>query len=241
MPTQQRLSEVFVELADTLVDDFDVVEFLTTLAHRCAELFDAAEAGVVLGDEAGSLRSVASSTEVARMLDLFELQNEEGPCLDCFRSGRPIVNRSLEEAGAWPAFAPEAIRLGFRAVHAVPMRLRGTVIGAVNLFTTSTRPLSNDDISMAQALADVATISLLQERGIREARVLNEQLQSALHSRVVIEQAKGVLAERRQVDMGRAFELLRRHARRANQKLSDVAIGVVNGTVEPDEVDGPEP
>jgi GAF domain-containing protein len=231
MPTQQRLSEVFVELADTLVADFDVVEFLTTLAHRCAELFEAAEAGVVLGDETGTLRSVASSTEVARMLDLFELQNQEGPCLDCFRSGLPIVNRSLADPGAWPRFASEAQRLGFRMVHAVPMRLRGQVIGAVNIFSTAVEHLSEDDVAVAQALADVATIALLQERGIREARVLNEQLQSALHSRVVIEQAKGVLAERRQVDVGRAFELLRSHARSTNQKLGDVATAVIEGTL----------
>jgi GAF domain-containing protein len=231
MPTQQRLSKVFVELADTLVADFDVVEFLTTLAHRCAELFEAAEAGVVLGDETGTLRSVASSSEAARMLDLFELQNQEGPCLDCFRTGLPIVNRSLADPGAWPRFASEAQRLGFRMVHAVPMRLRGTVIGAVNIFSTAVQHLSEDDVAVAQALADVATIALLQERGIREARVLNEQLQSALHSRVLIEQAKGVLAERRQVDVGRAFELLRSHARSTNQKLGDVAIAVIEGTL----------
>ncbi|MGH9086419.1 MAG: ANTAR domain-containing protein [Acidimicrobiales bacterium] len=231
MRTQQRLSQVFVELADTLVADFDVVEFLTTLAHRCAEVFDAAEAGVVLGDESGNLRSVASSTEVARMLDLFELQNQEGPCLDCFRSGLPIVNRSLADPDAWPRFAPEAQRLGFRMVHAVPMRLRGQVIGAVNIFSTAVEHLSEDDVAVARALADVATIALLQERGIREARVLNEQLQGALHSRVVIEQAKGVLAERRQVDMARAFELLRSHARSTNQKLGDVATAVIEGTL----------
>ena len=237
MPTQQRLSEVFVELADTLVADFDVVEFLTTLAHRCAELFEAAEAGVVLGDESGTLRSVASSTEVARMLDLYELQNQEGPCLDCFRSGVPIVNRSLADPGAWPRFASEAERLGFRMVHAVPMRLRGTVIGAVNIFSIAVEHLSEDDVAVAQALADVATIALLQERGIREARVLNEQLQSALHSRVVIEQAKGVLAERRQVDVGRAFELLRTHARSTNQKLGDVARAVIEGTLSAEELE----
>ncbi len=239
MPTQQRLSQVFVELADTLVADFDVVEFLTTLAHRCAELFEAAEAGVVLGDETGTLRSVASSAEAARMLDLFELQTQEGPCLDCFRSGLPVVNRSLDDPGSWPRFSPEARRLGYRMVHAVPMRLRGNVIGAVNLFSTEVERLTEDDVAVAQALADVATIALLQERGMREARVLNEQLQGALHSRVVIEQAKGVLAERRQVDMGRAFALLRAHARDTNQRLSDVAVAVVDGSVGADMLGDP--
>ena len=237
MPTQERLSQVFVELADTLVADFDVVDFLTVLAHRCAELLDAAEAGVMLVDETGGLRSVASSTEAARLLELFELQNQEGPCLDCFESSTPLVNQHLASAEQWPTFAPEALRLGYRSVHAVPMRLRGQVIGAVNIFTTNEVLLADADVAVAQALADVATIALLQERGLREARVLNEQLQGALHSRVVIEQAKGVLAERRQVDMAGAFDLLRGHARTTNQKLGDVAGAVVDGTLSPDELD----
>lgn len=231
MPTQDRLVQVFVELADTLVADFDVVEFLTTLALRTAELLGASEAGVVLADEGGVLRSVASSTETARLLDLFELQNEEGPCLDCYRSGEAIVNASLAGVSPWPRFGPEALRLGYRVVHAVPMRLRGDVIGAVNVFTTDDSSLTGTDIELAQALADVATIALLQERGIREARLLNEQLQVALHSRVLIEQAKGVLAERRNVDMDVAFELLRSHARTTNRRLSDVSAAVVDGSV----------
>jgi GAF domain-containing protein len=237
MPTQERLSQVFVELADTLVADFDVVDFLTILAHRCAELLHAAEAGVMLADETGGLRSIASSTEAARLLELFELQSQEGPCLDCFESGTPLVNQSLASAEQWPTFAPEAMRLGYRAVHAVPMRLRGQVIGAVNVFSTDDVLLADTDVVVAQALADVATIALLQERGLREARVLNEQLQGALHSRVLIEQAKGVLSERRQVDMAGAFELLRRHARTTNQKLNDVAVAVVDGTLSPDALD----
>jgi len=232
MATQERVGEVFVELADTLVDVFDVVEFLTTLAHRTAELLGATEAGVVLVDEAGALRSVASSSETARLLDLFELQNQEGPCLDSFRSGTPIVNASLEAPDRWPTFGPEARRLGFRFAHAVPMRLRERIIGAVNIFTTDDAHLGDAEVALAKALADIATISLLQERNVREARVLNEQLQAALHSRVVIEQAKGTLAERRHIEMDRAFELLRSHARDTNQKLSDVAVAVLDGTLD---------
>jgi len=232
MPAQRRVSEVFVELADTLVDVFDVVEFLTTLAHRSAELLSATAVGVVLVDESGTLRSVASSSETARLLDLFELQNQEGPCLDSFRSGTAIVNASLEEPDRWPSFGPEARRLGFRLAHAVPMRLRDRVIGAVNIFTTNGATLDDTDAGLAQALADIATIALLQERGIREARVLNEQLQAALHSRVVIEQAKGTLAERRQIEMDEAFELLRRHARSTNEKLSDVAVALLDGSLD---------
>jgi GAF domain-containing protein len=231
MAEQQRLSEVFVELADTLVDDFDVVEFLTTLAHRSAELLHAAEAGVVLADERDVLRSVASSTETARLLDLFELQNQEGPCLDCFRLGEQVLNQSLGDPNPWPAFAPEARRLGYAMVHALPMQLRGRVIGAVNVFATDDRPLSAAEVAVGQALADIATIGLLQERGMREARQLSERLQSALHSRVVIEQAKGVLAERGGLDLDDAFEVIRQHARSTNQKLSDVAAGVVEDRI----------
>ncbi|MET0904384.1 MAG: GAF and ANTAR domain-containing protein [Acidimicrobiales bacterium] len=240
MAAQQRVSEVFVELADTLVDVFDVVEFLTTLADRIAELLDASAAGVVLADESGALRSVASSNETARLLDLFELQNQEGPCLDCFRTGNPIVNASLLPPDRWPTFGPEARRLGFHYAHAVPMRLRERVIGAVNIFTTEPTQLADPDVALARALADIATIALLQERSIREARVLNEQLQAALHSRVVIEQAKGMLAERRQIEMDAAFALLRSHARNHNQKLSDVAIALLDGTLTSESL-GPSP
>ena len=234
MIEQERVSEVFVELADTLVDDFDLVEFLTTLAHRTSELLRASETGIILADESGTLRSVASSSETARLLDLFELQNEEGPCLDCYRSGTPIVNAALDPPDRWPTLGPEARRLGFRYAHAVPMRLRERVIGAVNIFTADDTQLSDPDVALARGLAEIATISLLQERNIREARVLNEQLQGALHSRVVIEQAKGVLAERLQVEMGEAFARLRGHARNTNQKLSDVASAVLDGGLSAD-------
>ena len=237
LPREDRLAQVFVELADTLVADFDVVEFLTTLAHRTAELLHAADAGVVLADERGVLRSVASSTEAAQLLDLFEIQSDEGPCLDCYRSGVAVVNASLERPDRWPTFSPEARRLGYLGVHAIPMRLRGEVIGAVNIFTTSDVTLVPAEVELAQGLADVATISLLQERGIREARLLNEQLQAALHSRVVIEQAKGMLAERRGIELAEAFELLRGHARSANRKLGEVAAGILDGTVTAEALD----
>ena len=239
MATPQRLGEVFVEVADTLVADFDIVEFLTTLAHRTAELLGAAEAGVVLADTSGTLRSVASSSDAARVLDLFEIQNEEGPCLDCFRSGVPIVNHSLDgDSGHWPSFTREATRLGYHVVHALPMRLRGQVIGAINLFATDDARFDDSQIALAQALADVATIAILQERSLREARVLSEQLQSALQSRVLIEQAKGMLSERRGIDLDRAFELLRSHARRSNRRLSEVALALVNDELPDDWSDG---
>jgi hypothetical protein len=226
----QRISQVFVELADTLVTDFDVVDFMTTLADRCVELLDATEAGVVLADEHGVLRSVASSNDAARMLELFELQNQEGPCLDCYRTGEQLLNYSLAPPDAhWPRFGPEARRLGFSVVHALPMRLRGQVLGAVNVFGSGGPDLTQEGIDVGQAFADVATIGLLQERGMRQARVLNEQLQGALTSRIVIEQAKGMLAERRQLDMQAAFEELRSYARRTNQRLTDVAQSLLEG------------
>ena len=229
MIDSERLSRVFVELADTLVSDFDIVEFMTTLADRCVELLGADEAGVVLADEQGILRSVASSNETARLLELFEIQNQEGPCLDCYRTGEQLLNQFLVTPDQWPVFGPEARRLGFTVVHALPMRLRGRVIGAVNVFGSSAAELDPIDIEVGQALADVATVGLLQERTIREARILNEQLQGALTSRVVIEQAKGVLAERLKVEMDVAFTLLREHARRNSQRLSLVATALVEG------------
>lgn len=232
MADQQRLGRVFVELADTLVTDFDVVEFMTMLAYRCVELLGAREAGVVLADERGQLRSVASSHESAHLLELFELQNQEGPCLDCYRTGQPIVNQSLAPPdNRWPRFGVEARRLGFTTVHALPMRLRGEVIGAVNIFASSATALTRAEVEVAQALADVATVGLLQERSLREARLVNEQLQGALNSRIVIEQAKGMLAERRGIEMDAAFDILRTYARNTNQKLSAVAQSLLAGTL----------
>ena len=232
MVDQQRLGRVFVELADTLVTDFDVVDFMAILADRVVELLGAREAGVVLADERGLLRSVASSHDSAHLLDLFELQNEEGPCLDCYRTGEPILNHSLAPPDdQWPNFAREARRLGFATVHALPMRLRGEVIGAVNIFASTPTALTPGEIEVGQALADVATVGLLQERSLREARLLNEQLQSALNSRIVIEQAKGMLAERNGIEMEAAFEALRAYARSTNQKLGTVAQSLLAGTL----------
>ena len=232
MTDPQRLSQVLIELADTLVDDFDVVDFMATLASRCVELLGAHEAGVMLADPQGALRAVASSSERARVLELYELQNEEGPCLDCYRSGEAVVNQPLDEPQPrWPRFAPEARRLGFSAVHALPMRLRGEVIGAINIFNVANGDLSPIDVEVGQALADVATIGLLQHRSVREARVLSEQLQVALTSRVILEQAKGVLSERASLDMPTAFGTLRSYARARGLPLSEVAGAVVDGTL----------
>ena len=242
MLRETLLARTFVELADTLVDDFDVVELLTMLADRCVEVLEVSAAGLMLVAPEGDLRVVASSGETMRPLELFEIQAQEGPCLDCFRSGDPVINQDLTTVnGRWPRFAPEAIEAGFRSVHALPMRLRGKIIGAVNLFRAGQGTLIEADVAAGQALADVATIAILQHRATREAHVLNDQLNYALNSRVVIEQAKGVLAERTGDDMERAFGRLRARARAHNRRLADVAREVVDGTLPAGALDQPPP
>jgi transcriptional regulator with GAF, ATPase, and Fis domain len=228
---ERQLVETFVEVADTLVDDFDVIDLLLTLAGRCVRLLDVDAAGIMLIDRRGHLHAAAASTESARLVELFELQSDAGPCVDCCRTGSPVVNADLQaNAERWPRFAEAARESGFVAVHALPLRLRQTVIGALNLFSAGSRVLTEDDVRAGQALADVATIGILAQRGLHQAELLAEQLQSALNSRIVIEQAKGVLAERRQISVDEAFRLLREHARSHNLRLSDVAREVAEGS-----------
>ena len=232
MRKQNRLAQTFVELADTLVADFDIVDFLHTLVDRCAELFEVAEAGVMLADQRGGLRVVASSNERARLLELFEIQNEEGPCLDCFRTGKAVAAENLEsDAERWPLFTVEALTAGFRSVDALALRCQTQVIGALNLFRISPGALGDDDLVAAQAMADVATIGILQQQAVHEARVLVEQLQKALNSRIILEQAKGVLAERAHVSLDQAFAMLRGYARNHNVRLRDVAELLIAGKV----------
>jgi GAF domain-containing protein len=226
---EAQLNRTFVELADTLVNDFDVAEFLHTLATRCVELFEVDAAGLMLADARGTLRVVGSSDEQTRILELFEIQNEEGPCLDCYRTGELVVEEDVEHGGRWPRFREEAIGAGFRAVMAMPMKLRDEVVGALNLFRAEPGGLDAADREACRALADVATIALLQERALREARLMSEQLQRALNSRVIIEQAKGVLAGQAGVDMDTAFKVLRGYARSNNLLLADVARDLAEG------------
>jgi GAF domain-containing protein len=225
------LSETFVELADTMVVGFDVIEFLHVLTDRSVELLDASAAGLLLADPRGELQVVAASSEQARLLELFQIQHDQGPCLDCFRGGEPVTVTDLDAAaGRWPRFAPAAKRTGFGAVQALPMRLRAQVIGALNLFRAAPGPFGQAETRVAQAMADVATISLLHERSLRRSETLNEQLQAALNSRVTIEQAKGKLAERAGVSMDRAFDILRSYARSRNRRLSELARAFVDGS-----------
>lgn len=232
MPREAVLVKTLVELADTLVADFDVVELLTLVADRCVELLDVSAAGLMVVAPEGDLRVMASSSDAMRLLELFELQAEEGPCLDCYRRGAAVMNEELSAAHhRWPRFTPEALTAGYRTVHALPMRLRGAVIGALNLFHMEPGRMAQEDVDAAQALADLATIAILQHRAASQAQIVNEQLTSALNSRITIEQAKGMLAERETVDMERAFAMLRNHARNHNRRLADVAADVISGSL----------
>jgi GAF domain-containing protein len=242
MARETVLARTLVELADTLVDDFDVVELLTLLTDRCVDVLDVAAAGLMLVAPEGDLRVMASSSETMRVLELFELQAQEGPCLECYRTGERVANANLAVLGGpWPRFAAEALEAGFKSALALPMRLRGSVIGALNLFHIEPGELREADVLAAQAFADVATIAILQHRAVLEAQVVNEQLNNALNSRVLIEQAKGVLSERSGLNMEQAFALLRNHARNHNLRLSDVARDVIEDTLPVGRLDPPPP
>jgi GAF domain-containing protein len=228
--TDVQLADVFVEMADTLVDDFDMIDFLHVLTERCVQLLGVSAAGLLLTDGQDTLQVVAASSERTRLLELFQLQTDQGPCVDCFRTGQPVSVADLPSAGRWPRFAAAAADVGFTAVHALPMRLRTEVIGALNFFDTDPGALDAGKLRVGQALADVATIGLLQHRAISQRDALTEQLQTALNSRVLIEQAKGMVAERLHLDLAEAFTLIRGSARSHNRRLSDLAQAIVDGS-----------
>jgi GAF domain-containing protein len=229
----ERLAQTFVELADTLVAGYDLMEFLQTLTERCVELLEVDAAGLLLADAHGTLQLVAASTEQARVAELFQIQNDEGPCLDCFNTGQAVTISDIaaEQASArWPRFAAAAQEMGFAGVHAIPMRLRDQVIGTLNLFRSAPNDLDPAVARAARALVDVATIGILQERAIHQQELVASQLQVALNSRVMIEQAKGILAERLQITPDEAFLMLRHYARDHNHPLTLLAGDVIRGT-----------
>lgn len=229
--TAERIAEVFVEVADTLVGDFDLVEFLQMVTRRTSEVVDVAAVGLLMADHQGQLQFMAASDERAHLLELLQVQAHEGPCQDCYRDRKPVMNADLRGASdRWPQFAPRAVAAGFQSVHVFPLRLRTEVIGALNLFGTGAGQLTPADVAIVQALADVATIGLIQERAIHRAEVLSEQLQGALNSRISIEQAKGAIAQIRGCTVDEAFELLRTYCRRNNLRLGEVAHAIGIGS-----------
>ena len=235
MTREADIVRSLVEMADTLVDDYDVVDLLTGLAGRCVNLLGASAAGVMLAAPSGRLGLVASSSEAMRLLELFELQAQEGPCLDAFHSGETVEHEILTaDSGRWQRFTRAALEVGFRSAFAVPLRWRDRTLGALNILSASPQPMAEADRIVARAFADLAAVSIVQHRASAEARRLNEQLSAALSSRVVIEQAKGVISERASINLAEAFARLRRYARSNNLRLTDVAQDAVNGTLHQD-------
>jgi len=228
MTRENDLVAAFVQAADTLVEDFDVIEFLHTLTENCVRVLEVEAAGLMIADHLGQLHAGAASSENARLLELFELQADAGPCLDAYRTGMPVVNADLHaNHDRWPQFAQAAESAGYISVHALPLRLRTAVIGALNLFCAHPGPLSEQDVRTGQALADVATIGILAQRTLHQAGLITIQLQGALNSRVTIEQAKGVLAERHHIAVDAALALLRDYADSHGMHLSEVCRIVV--------------
>ena len=242
MPREDSsLIATFVELADSLVDDFDVIDLLTMLSNRCVDTLGVDASGVLLAAPGGELQVIASSSETMQMLELLQIQSNEGPCVDCFRSGEAIVNQSLAESrNLWPTFTPMALQEGYVSVYCLPLRLRGRSVGALNMFRSSDGPFKPEDALVAKGFADIATIAILQYRTIHDAGILNEQLSNALNSRIVIEQAKGMISQANQCGMDNAFERLRAHSRNHNLGLTQVARSIVTGELAPNQVDLPK-
>jgi GAF domain-containing protein len=233
MSREADVVKSLVEMADTLAGDYDIVDMLTGLADRCVRLLGVSAAGVMLASPAGGLGLVASSSEAMRLLELFELQAQEGPCLDAFRTGEPVAHENLEAGvGRWPSFSAAALQAGFASALALPLRLREATLGALNLLGATRAPMTEADLIVARAFADLAALSIAQYRASAEAQRLNEQLSGALTSRVVIEQAKGVISERAGVDLAEAFARLRTYARNHNLRLTDVAQAAMDGTLD---------
>lgn len=226
-PRERKVVDAFVDLADTMVEDYDVLDFLHRLLDHALPLLPVDDGGVLLHHD-GELRVVAASSEDAATVELFEVQHAEGPCMDAYRRGEAVAVERLEDnAERWPVFVPKALEHGWRSAYAVPMRLRADHIGALNLFARDHAVLDGRDRRLIRGLADVATIGILRERQTADRDETVRQLQVALESRVVIEQAKGRIVERSGCDMSEAFDRLRTHARQHRRRLGDVALAVI--------------
>jgi GAF domain-containing protein len=229
MISTDRLAEVFVAMADTLVDEFDLIDFLHTLTTHVVEVTGAAEAGVLLLDGLQGLSQVAASSEDTELLELLQIQHAEGPCVEAVRNREPVLVPDISSTfDRWPLFAPRAFDAGFQSVHAFPMRLRDQMIGSLNVFGRVPAGLAPGDVPVLQALADLSTIAILHEQSLHRAEVLTEQLQFALSSRVTIEQAKGAVARALGVGVDAAFEILRSHARTEQMRLTDLSLLVLS-------------
>jgi GAF domain-containing protein len=228
---QALTATAFVELVDTLVSDFDVIDVLTGLTGRCVELLGAAAAGVLLADEEGTLRVIGASTEQINLLELFQVQNQEGPCLEAYTTGRVVIDADMRLGSAWPTFAAESTAAGFPSVCAIPLRLKDVILGCLNLFMSEPVRLSDSDVALARALADVASIAIVQDQATRDSAVREGRLEHALQSRIAIEQAKGMIAERAGLDMDGAFQRLRRYARQNNRGLTEVSQAIASGAL----------
>ena len=228
---EQRMLDTFVELADTLANDFEVNEFLRMLIERCTELLQVSTAGVMLETPDGHLRLAAALTPEMEALEQAEVDNHDGPCHEAYRTGAAVVADDLQRsdvADRWPTVIARMHTLGLRAVYAFPLRLRDDRIGALNLYRRRPGRFDDDDIRLAQAFADVAAIGIMQERKVTSAERRAEQLQHALDSRVLIEQAKGIISGERAISIDEAFEAIRRHARSNHLRIQDVARSVID-------------
>jgi transcriptional regulator with GAF, ATPase, and Fis domain len=226
---ERKVTEAFVSIANSLVGEFDVIDLLNGLTTNCAELLDIASAGLLLADERTTLHVVAASSEATRTLELFQLQRDQGPCLDCFRRGEPVSVSDLHDYRLrWPQFVDAAAAAGFVSVHAVPMRLPNTVLGTLGLFGTRAGRLGESDINLAQALAHVASIAIVRGGTIvSDVAAIHEQLNATLSSRAAVEQAKGLLAQRGGLTMEQAFAVLRAYVRDHRLHLSDSATQLI--------------
>lgn len=233
MSREERINEAFLKVADTLMDSYDVVDLLSMLVHECTDLLGQQGGGILIADVTGDLELLASTSEAAEFVEVMQLAAGLGPCVECFETGKPVAVPDISAIGdRWPQFQKAALARGFHSLHATPMRLRGKVVGTMNLMGTSTGGLDDRDVALAQALADVAIIGILQERSLRDPRILSEQLHLALDTRVLVEQAKGVLAHVIGLDMEDAFNTLRRYGRENRLPLREVAEGVVNRSID---------
>ena len=229
---EEQLLATFAKLADTMVADYDVVDLLQLLVDACKDLLDTAEAGILLADSHGELEVIASTSEASHLVETMQLAAEAGPCIESFRTGRVVSVPDIRRApDAWARFRDSAIEQGFESVYAVPLRLRETTIGTLNLLRDVEGELDSQDGVAAQAFADVATIGILHERSLRESNILADQLQTALNRRIIIEQAKGVVAHSHRISTDNAFRLIRDYARSHQLPVSLVSARLVNLTL----------